>query len=98
MKTFKTVFLLALSLAMVLASGLVVSAQGGIAGTTWDTGFQIQNIGDAIATVDIEFYDADGGLVHTDTRTVAVGGNVTVYVPGDYSDEELPQGKYSVVL
>lgn len=97
MKTSKMAFVIMLALTMLLGSSLAVGAQGGIGGT-WNSGFQIQNIGDGEASVTIEFYDDTGTLIHTDSKTIPVGGNVNVYPPGDYTDTELPSGKYSVVL
>lgn len=102
MKVSKITLVFALALTVLLAAGWAVSAQGGIGGT-WNSGFQIQNIGEAEASVTIEYYDPDGNLVYTDLRytgsgSIPVGGNVNVYPPGDYTDTELAPGKYSVVL
>ena len=97
MKVSKVAFVFALALTVLLAPGWAVSAQGGIGGT-WNSGFQIQNIGENTASVTIEYYDEDGTCVLTDTVSIPAGSNVNVYPPGDYTDTELAPGKYSVVL
>lgn len=97
MKVSKITFVLALALTVLLAAGWAVSAQGGIGGN-WNTGVQIQNIGDDTASVLIEYYDETGTCVLTDTVSISAGSSVNVYPPGDYTDTELPDGKYSAVL
>jgi len=65
---------------------------------TWNTGFQVQNLGTSDATVRVYYYDATGTLVYTQGPvTIGVGEAATFYQP-DIPDADLPAGQYSVIV
>lgn len=80
-------------LAMTHISTPVAFLQGG--GGTWNTGYNIQNLGTAAASVSAEYYDSTGTLIWYDSTTIELGGNWSVYVPS-ISDSNLPSGIYSL--
>lgn len=43
------------------------------------TGFQIQNLGTAEASVTITYYNTDGSVACTDTNTIAIGSSINYY-------------------
>jgi len=65
-------------IALVLLSLLVVGtvqAQG----ITYNTGFQVQNLGTGQATITVTYYNQDGSVAASQTDTIALGGSVTYF-------------------
>ena len=67
--------ILALILLLVLVSSVVVSGQG----ITYDTGFQVQNLGTAQANITVTYYNQDGSVAASVADTIAAGGSKTYY-------------------
>jgi hypothetical protein len=64
----------------------------------WYTSYQVVNVGDAAATIVVDYYDADGVVQTAAQRTfadVAAGGSVLVL---QYDETALGTGKYSAVI
>ena len=66
---------LALVLLLVLVGSVVVSGQG----ITYDTGFQVQNLGTAQANITVTYYNQDGSVAASVADTIAAGGSKTYY-------------------
>ena len=66
---------LALVLLLVLVGSVVVSGQG----ITYDTGFQVQNLGTAQANITITYYNQDGSVAASVADTIAAGGSNKYY-------------------
>jgi hypothetical protein len=87
--------------ALVVTALAVLSAAAtvGAAGTpppAISSGFQLQNRSTTeAASVAIEYYDADGNLVETDSASLAANASKSFYVPNVLSQ---PDGRYSVVV
>lgn len=74
MKRISLVTLAALVLVMIVP--LLASAQA----ITYDSGFQVQNLDDAVAAqITIYFYNQDGSVAATVPDTIAAGGSKTYY-------------------
>ena len=71
---------IAIVLAVVLLFTFVGSA-GADGPFTWDTGFQVQNLGTATANITITYYRQDGSVAHTVSDTVPPGESKNYYQP-----------------
>ena len=64
----------------VIVSALVLMvATAAAQPTTYDSGFQVQNLGDGTATVNITFYNQDGSVEDQVDDTIAQGGSKTYF-------------------
>lgn len=75
-----------------LARGLVLALVFGIAlqfttvqsaGETWNSSFQVMNLGAAPATITIFYYAQDGNLVSQSSKTVGPNSSINIYVPNE---------------
>ncbi len=67
---------------LLLAVGFV-GAQGGLPGSGWLSGQQIQNVGGSSASVSFMAYAPDGSSFDCGSRTVDAGGSTTYQTSGD---------------
>jgi hypothetical protein len=70
MKKFATISTL-LIIAMLMTT--IASAQGGLSGSGWWSGEQVQNVGDSAATVMITAYDSASSATYSEERTLDPG-------------------------
>ena len=71
-------------IAIVLAVVLLFTFVGSVGADgpfTWDTGFQVQNLGTATANITITYYRDDGSVAHTVSDTIPPGESKTYYQP-----------------
>jgi len=90
----KVIFAVVFVLIIALSSTAVAQYAGG----GFATVFQISNMGDQPANINVDFYDASGTLVSGATKTysgVPVNGSKTVV---QITDATLPSGSYSAVI
>ena len=67
-------------IAIVLAVVLLLTFVGSVGADgpfTWDTGFQVQNLGTATANITITYYRDDGSVAHTVSDTIPPGESKT---------------------
>ncbi|MBC7263236.1 MAG: hypothetical protein H5T64_02635 [Chloroflexi bacterium] len=75
--------ILVISLALVL---LLVTPMAAFGQITYNTGFQVQNLGTGIATVTITFYNQNGTVAATRTVTIPAGASMTFFPLADVPD------------
>jgi hypothetical protein len=73
----------------------MVSADSAVPGGPFASSMTVQNLGTAIANVNIQYVDATGTTVVTSTHTIAVNDVLFIYVPNQAG---LAAGQYSVII
>jgi hypothetical protein len=66
-----------LVLALVLT--LIVAGSAYAQGITYNTGFQVQNLGTGTATITITYYNQDGTIAATQSDSIPAGGSKTYF-------------------
>lgn len=85
----KKVFVALVMLGILAVAVTVVVAQNGIPGTGWWTGEQVQNVGNATASIVVTAYDKTGAAQYTSSTTVTVGSAFT-FSPSSFTG--MPSG------
>ncbi len=92
MKKIFSLFLVLVIAAATFGSALAYTT---VPGGPFSSSLQVQNLGDAEATVTVQYIDKGGAVAHTTNHAIAPGDVLSIYVPNEAS---LVSGEYSVVV